>query len=75
MWKTLQGWKDNFFSVGGKEILIKIIAQAIPTYVMSSFRLPKLLCDDLHKCMEKQKIRWKRWDYLCLPKKLGGAKF
>ena len=30
-----------------KEILIKIVAQSIPTYTMSVFQLPLKLCDEL----------------------------
>lgn len=33
--KMLAGWKNGFFSIGGKKILIKAIAQVIPVYVMS----------------------------------------
>lgn len=33
--------------IGNKEILIKSVAQAIPTYVMSIFKLPASVCDDL----------------------------
>lgn len=34
-----------------KEILIKLVAQAIPTYVMSVFKLPYSVCDDLTRMM------------------------
>lgn len=37
----MQGWKSKLFSMGGKEILIKSIAQAIATYAMSCFQPPK----------------------------------
>lgn len=83
-WQTLQGWKGNFFSAGGKKVLIKSVAQAIPTYIMSFFRLPQTLCDDIHRMMgrfwwgsttAKRKIHWKKWADLCLPKELRGLNF
>lgn len=82
--KVLAGWKYIFFSIGGKETLIKPVVQAIPTFVMSCPRLPKALCDDLMKMVAKfwwgstndsRKIHWKAWDKICLPKDKGGLGF
>ena len=43
----LAGWKEKLLSKAGKEVLIKVVAQAIPTYTMSVFKLPDSLCEDL----------------------------
>ena len=48
MWKKVKEWYGSSFSLVGKEVLIKAIFQAIPTYVMSGFKLPKTLVKDLH---------------------------
>ena len=38
-------------SKAGKEILIKAVVQAIPTYTMSYFKLPDSLCEELMSMM------------------------
>jgi len=45
--KKLVGWKEKMLSKAGKEILIKVVAQVIPTYTISYFKLPDALCDEL----------------------------
>lgn len=37
----LEGWKENLLNQAGKEILIKAIIQAIPSYTMTIVRFPK----------------------------------
>ena len=39
---------EKLLSKYGKEILIKVVAQSIPTYTMSCFDLTKGLCDELN---------------------------
>lgn len=46
--KKLEGYKERFLSQAGKEILIKAVVQAIPTYSMGVFKLPKSLCKSLN---------------------------
>ena len=83
-WKKLQGWKGMFLSIAGKEVLIKVVAQAIPTYTMSVFQLPSKLCEELEglcarfwwgQVGNERKIHWKSWDKLTLAKKDGGMGF
>ena len=45
--QRLKGWKEKFLSKAGREVLIKAIAQSIPTYAMNCFQLPKTWCDEI----------------------------
>ncbi|XP_042962485.1 uncharacterized protein LOC122296755 [Carya illinoinensis] len=53
VWKKLSNWKNQFLSPSGKEVLIKAVIQAIPTYYMSVFKLPKKLSDEIASLMAK----------------------
>ena len=56
IWKRLQGWKEKLLSQAGREILIKAMIQAIPSYAMSCFKLPASLCDEI--CSMANRFWW-----------------
>jgi hypothetical protein len=41
IWEQINGWKEKFLSQAGKEVLLKAVVQAIPTYTMSVFNFLK----------------------------------
>jgi hypothetical protein len=42
-------WADKNMSMAAKEVLIKSVAQAIPTYTMGVFKLPASTCEEFTK--------------------------
>ena len=65
-------------------MLIKTAVQAIPTYTMSCFKLPKGLIKELEvmikkiwwgNCSGSRKTHWVKWDRLCEAKEVGGMGF
>jgi hypothetical protein len=81
IWECINGWKEKFLSQAGKEVLLKAVIQAIPTYTMSVFQLPKTLCNDINAMMSKfwwghkeneNKIAWMSWKKLSMAKERGG---
>ncbi|PNY16050.1 ribonuclease H, partial [Trifolium pratense] len=84
IWKKLKGWKEKHLSFAGRGTLIKAVAQAIPTYLMSSFLMPKGVCDQLEQMIcnfwwgsstDHRKIHWIKWSKVCTQKKQGGMGF
>lgn len=81
VWKKLQGWKEKVLSCDGKEVLLKVADQAIPTYLKGVYKVPGNVMQSIHSTMArlwwgqtgtKRKMHWKSWDSLCTPKCLGG---
>lgn len=77
-------WEAKFLSKGGKEVQIKSVAQAVPTYTMSCFLLPQ----EIHKKImgavsrfwwgakaDNRGLHWVAWDKICLPQDQGGLGF
>ncbi|XP_074283536.1 uncharacterized protein LOC141608084 [Silene latifolia] len=82
--KKLQGWKGQLFSKAGREVLIKAVAQSIPTYAMSVFKLSDNFYNELRSLVSrfwwgaargKAKIPWVAWSKMCKPKGMGGLGF
>ena len=53
VWNKIQGWKEKLLSQAGKEILLKLVVQAISTLAMSYFKLPVGLCRDIEMMIRK----------------------
>ncbi|XP_031103094.1 uncharacterized protein LOC116006746 [Ipomoea triloba] len=76
-------WNKRLLSQAGKEILLKSVAQAMPTFSMGVFLLPESVCLSIERTMNRywwgsgaeRGIHWKAWDRLCVPKKFGGLGF
>jgi ribonuclease HI len=68
--KRMVDWKERTLSQVAKEVLIKSVVQALPTYVMSVFKLPLGLCDSLEK--QSRAFWWLPRQCLIRSKRYGG---
>uniref|UniRef100_A0A2N9F767 RNase H type-1 domain-containing protein n=1 Tax=Fagus sylvatica TaxID=28930 RepID=A0A2N9F767_FAGSY len=84
VWSKLKGWKAKLISQAGREVLIKSVAQAIPSFAMSCFRLPAQLCSEIEVLIrkfwwgangDKGKMHWIKWRNMCQSKSQGGLGF
>ncbi|KAK9984665.1 hypothetical protein SO802_034190 [Lithocarpus litseifolius] len=84
VWSKLQGWKKKLLSQARREVLLKAVVQAVPTFTMNCFKLPVGLCKDIEMQIRKfwwgerggqRKIHWKNWETLCKPKSDEGIGF
>jgi hypothetical protein len=49
----VQGWSEKKLACAGREVLLKAVIQALPTYSMSCFKLTKGLCKKILAVMSK----------------------
>ncbi|KAI5329449.1 hypothetical protein L3X38_028846 [Prunus dulcis] len=83
VWRKLNTWDTKLLSTAGKEVLVKAVGQALPTYTMGVFKLPQSLCQELSAMIARywwgrsgrKGIHWLSWRKLCKPKCLGGLGF
>jgi len=85
VWQKINSWSGKCLSKAGREVMIKSVLQAIPTYVMSIFQLPSTLIDSIEKMinsfwwghgkMTHRGIHWMNWEKLLAPKIHGGMGF
>lgn len=82
--RTLNKWKNKLLSSAGKEVLLKSVTMAMPTYAMSCFKLPARLCREINAKMAnfwggeeegKCKMHWCAWKKLTREKEKGRLGF
>ncbi|CAJ2655005.1 unnamed protein product [Trifolium pratense] len=85
VWRKINSWSSKCLSKAGREVLIKSVLQAIPSYVMSIFLILGSLIDAIEKMMNSfwwghggsnnKGIHWLAWDKLSVHKNKGGMGF
>lgn len=80
----IQSWKNCMLNQAGKEILIKAVLNAIPTYVMHVFKLPTTWCKEINSLISRfwwgsregaRRIHWKSWEAMTHATTNGGYGF
>ncbi|XP_021734157.1 uncharacterized protein LOC110700882 [Chenopodium quinoa] len=84
VWKKVKGWKERFLSRAGREVPLKSVAQAIPTYAMQCFKLPESVIGNITSLCRnfwwgqkgsERKLALISWEKLCKSKREGGIGF
>lgn len=78
---NLKGWKSKVLSQVSRSIIIKVVAQAIPTYVMSTNLFPKvfvtkwILNSEIYGGITISSVTFSCSNVVCSPKTCGGLGF
>ena len=79
-----RSWGGRVLSIGGKEVFIKAVLQAILAYAMSCFLLPLSLCNEINSILSNywwkqtnasKGIHWFSWKKICSTKNKEGMGF
>lgn len=85
VWHKINSWSSKCLSKDGREVMIKSVLQAIPSYVMSLFLLPTTLISTIEKMINSfwwgagggsnMGIHWLSWEKLSMHKVHDGMGF
>jgi hypothetical protein len=84
IWKRINSWRGRPLSRAGKEVMIKSVLQAIPSYIMSIYLLPETTIKEIERMINSfwwgggvnnKGIKWLAWDRMSFPKAFGGMGF
>jgi hypothetical protein len=84
IWKRINSWRGRALSRTGKEVMIKSVLQAIPSYIMSIYLLPEGTVKDIERMLNSfwwgggannNGIKWLAWDRMTHAKSQGGMGF
>ena len=82
--KRCNNWNERFMSFAAKEVNVKSVAQALPTYPMGVFKMPIGFCDKYEQMIREfwwgeregqRKVHWMSWERMTSPKRAGGIGF
>jgi hypothetical protein len=80
----VNGWSEKKLSSAGREVLIKAVAQSVPTYSMSCFKLSKTTCKKITSSVarywwggdgDRRKMHRRKWSEVAIMKQGGGMGF
>jgi len=84
VWRKINSWNGRALSRAGKEVMLKSVIQAIPSYITSLYLIASSIIDEIERMMNsfwwgrggnRKGISWMVWDRLACPKSQGGLGF
>nr|KYP71142.1 Putative ribonuclease H protein At1g65750 family [Cajanus cajan] len=79
--KKLSSWRASTLSMAGRICLINSVLTSLPLYIMSFYRMPKMVTKQLTSIqrnflwggkLDEKRMAWVSWEKICRPKKEGG---
>ena len=82
--KRCNDYSERFMSYAAKEVHVKSVVQALPTFAMSVFMFSKGFCEKYERMIRdfwwedeegQRKVHWMAWERMIKPKRDGGIGF